>query len=30
VVEYADIQFTKAPQVSRAMGFDLDKNERPA
>jgi len=27
VVEYANIQFTKAPQVLRAMGFDLDKNE---
>jgi hypothetical protein len=27
VVEYANIQFTKAPQVLRAMGFELDKNE---
>src|SRR6266404_6996018 len=27
VVEYANIQFTKAPQVLHAMGFDLDKNE---
>ncbi|MGH7060659.1 MAG: VOC family protein [Stellaceae bacterium] len=27
VVEYSNIQFTKAPQVLRAMGFDLDKNE---
>ena len=27
VVEYANIQFTKAPQVLRAMNFDLDKNE---
>lgn len=27
VVEYANIQFTKAPHVLRAMGFDLDKNE---
>jgi predicted enzyme related to lactoylglutathione lyase len=27
VVEYANIQFTKAPQVLQAMGFDLDKNE---
>jgi len=27
VIEYANIQFTKAPQVLRAMGFDLDKNE---
>ena len=27
VVDYANIQFTKAPQVLRAMNFDLDKNE---
>jgi lactoylglutathione lyase len=27
VVEYANIQFTKAPHVLRAMGFELDKNE---
>ena len=27
VVEYANIQFTKAPQVLHAMGFHLDKNE---
>src|SRR6266436_1241699 len=27
IVEYANIQFTKAPQVLHAMGFDLDKNE---
>jgi lactoylglutathione lyase len=27
VVEYGNIQFTKAPQVLRAMGFELDKNE---
>ncbi len=27
VIEYANIQFTKAPQVLKAMGFDLDKNE---
>ncbi len=27
IVEYANIQFTKAPFVLRAMGFDLDKNE---
>ncbi|MGH7248368.1 MAG: VOC family protein [Pseudomonadota bacterium] len=27
IVEYANIQFTKAPQVLRAMGFDLDKND---
>jgi lactoylglutathione lyase len=28
VVEYGDIQFTKAPHVLRAMGFDLDKSEK--
>ena len=27
VIEYANIQFTKAPHVLRAMGFDLEKNE---
>jgi hypothetical protein len=27
VAEYANIQFTKASHVLRAMGFDLDKNE---
>jgi lactoylglutathione lyase len=27
VVEYANIQFTKTPNVLRAMGFDLKKNE---
>ena len=27
VVEYANIQFTKASHVLHAMGFDLDKNE---
>jgi lactoylglutathione lyase len=27
VVDYANIQFTKAPQVLRAMRLDLDKNE---
>ena len=27
VVEYANIQFTKAPHVLLGMGFDLDKNE---
>ena len=27
VVEYSNIQFTKAPHVLRAMGFDLDKND---
>jgi catechol 2,3-dioxygenase-like lactoylglutathione lyase family enzyme len=28
VVEYADIQFSKAPQVLRAMGLDLPKSEK--
>ncbi len=28
VVEYRDIQFTKAPYILRAMGFDLDKSEK--
>jgi catechol 2,3-dioxygenase-like lactoylglutathione lyase family enzyme len=28
VVEYGDIQFTKAPHILRAMGFDLDKTEK--
>jgi len=28
VVEYGNIQFTKAPHVMRAMGFDLDKSEK--
>ena len=28
VVEYSNIQFTKAPNVLRAMGFDLEKNEK--
>ena len=27
VVEYANIQFTKAPYVLRGMGLDLDKND---
>jgi catechol-2,3-dioxygenase len=27
VVEYGNIQFTKAPHVLRAMGFDLEKND---
>jgi predicted enzyme related to lactoylglutathione lyase len=27
VVEYANIQFTKAPQVLRGMGLALDKND---
>ena len=28
VVEYGNIQFTKAPHVLRAMNFDLEKNEK--
>lgn len=28
VVEYGDIQFTKAPHVLRGMGFELDKSEK--
>jgi predicted enzyme related to lactoylglutathione lyase len=28
VVEYGNIQFTKAPHVLRAMGFDLGKSEK--
>jgi hypothetical protein len=28
VVEYGNIQFTKAPHVLSAMGFDLDKTEK--
>ena len=28
VVEYANIQFTKAPQVLRGMGLALDKNDQ--
>ncbi len=28
IVEYRDIQFTKAPHVLKAMGFDLDKSEK--
>jgi hypothetical protein len=27
VVEYANVQFTKAPQVLRGMNLDLAKNE---
>ncbi len=26
VIEYSNIQFTKAPHVLRGMGLDLDKN----
>ena len=28
VVEYGDVQFTKAPLVLKAMGFELDKSEK--
>jgi catechol-2,3-dioxygenase len=28
VVEYGNVQFTKAPQVLKAMGLDLEKNEK--
>jgi catechol 2,3-dioxygenase-like lactoylglutathione lyase family enzyme len=28
VVEYANVQFTKAPHVLRAMGLDLSKSEK--
>jgi lactoylglutathione lyase len=28
VVEYGDIQFTKAPHILEAMGFDLPKTEK--
>jgi lactoylglutathione lyase len=28
VVEYGDIQFTKAPHILHAMGFELDKTEK--
>ena len=28
VVEYGDIQFTKAPHIMHAMGFELDKTEK--
>ena len=28
VVEYGNVQFTKAPHVLSAMGFDLDKSEK--
>ena len=27
VVEYSNIQFTKAPNVQRGMGLKLDKND---
>ena len=28
IIEYSNIQFTKAPQVLRGMGLDLDKNDK--
>lgn len=28
VVEYGNVQFTKAPQVLKAMGLDLEKSEK--
>lgn len=28
IIEYSNIQFTKAPGVLRGMGLDLDKNEK--
>jgi lactoylglutathione lyase len=28
VVDYADVQFTKAPHVIRGMGLDLHKSEK--
>ena len=28
IVDYADIQFTKAPHVLHAMGLDLEKNDK--
>ena len=28
IIEYANIQFTKAPHVLRGMGLDLDKNDK--
>ena len=28
VVEYRDVQFTKAPEVLRGMGLELEKSER--
>jgi catechol 2,3-dioxygenase-like lactoylglutathione lyase family enzyme len=28
LVEYSNIQFTKAPNVMRGMGLDLDKNDK--
>jgi hypothetical protein len=28
VVDYRDVQFTKAPRILEAMGLDLDKSDR--
>jgi catechol 2,3-dioxygenase-like lactoylglutathione lyase family enzyme len=28
LVDYADVQFTKAPEVLRAMGLELEKSEK--
>ena len=28
LVDYADVQFTKAPEVLRAMGLELEKSDR--
>ena len=28
VVAYADVQFTKAPEIARGMGLELEKSER--
>ncbi|MBV8094682.1 MAG: hypothetical protein JO110_15935 [Acetobacteraceae bacterium] len=28
VVDYADVQFTKAPHILRGMGLDLNKSEQ--
>jgi len=28
IIEYSNIQFTKAPHVLRGMGLDLDKNDK--
>ena len=28
VVAYSDIQFTKAPEIMRGMGLELEKSER--
>jgi lactoylglutathione lyase len=28
VVQYSDVQFTKAPEIAQRMGFDAEKSER--